>query len=27
MVRRTNRKTNNKFWGCMNFPRCRGTRN
>lgn len=27
MVLRTNRSTNEKFWGCSKFPDCRGTRN
>lgn len=26
MVRRTNRKTGDSFWGCASFPKCRGTR-
>lgn len=26
MVKRTNRKTGDTFWGCMKFPKCRGTR-
>lgn len=26
MVVRTGSKTGRKFWGCVNFPRCRGTR-
>ncbi|URQ71547.1 topoisomerase DNA-binding C4 zinc finger domain-containing protein [SAR86 cluster bacterium] len=25
MVLRRNRRDGNKFWGCSNFPRCRGT--
>ncbi|GGZ60661.1 hypothetical protein GCM10008101_13290 [Lysobacter xinjiangensis] len=25
MARRTNRQTAAAFWGCTNFPRCRGT--
>lgn len=27
MVARTNRKDQSKFWGCSNYPRCKGTRN
>lgn len=27
MVLRTNRATQEKFWGCSKFPNCRGTRN
>ena len=26
MVKRTNRKTGDNFWGCMKFPKCRATR-
>ena len=26
MIIRTNRKTGDTFWGCVNFPKCRGTR-
>lgn len=26
MVRRTNSKTGDGFWGCSSFPKCRGTR-
>ncbi|MGF1456405.1 MAG: NERD domain-containing protein [Alphaproteobacteria bacterium] len=26
MGKRTNRKTGNPFWGCVKFPKCRGTR-
>ncbi|WP_170367822.1 nuclease-related domain-containing protein [Ruegeria arenilitoris] len=26
MVERTNRRTGNAFWGCVEFPKCRGTR-
>lgn len=26
MMKRTNRKTGDAFWGCSNFPKCRGTR-
>ena len=26
MQRRTNRRSNEQFWGCMSYPRCRGTR-
>lgn len=26
MVKRSNRKTGNDFWGCTSFPKCRGTR-
>ena len=26
MVLRTNRKTNEKFWGCCDYPECTGTR-
>lgn len=26
MVKRTNRKTGDTFWGCSEFPKCRGTR-
>lgn len=26
MIKRTNRKTGDTFWGCANFPRCKGTR-
>ena len=25
MLRRTNKTTKSEFWGCVNFPRCRGT--
>ncbi len=25
MVRRTNRRTREQFWGCRNYPQCRGT--
>lgn len=25
MIKRTNRKTGDAFWGCANFPKCRGT--
>lgn len=27
MVPRTNRKDQTKFWGCSQYPRCKGTRN
>jgi hypothetical protein len=27
MVKRKNRKNGSEFWGCPNYPRCRGTRN
>jgi ssDNA-binding Zn-finger/Zn-ribbon topoisomerase 1 len=27
MKPRTNTTTGQKFWGCTEFPRCRGTRN
>lgn len=26
MVNRTNRKTGDAFWGCVGFPKCKGTR-
>ena len=26
MVVRTNNKTQQKFWGCRNFPKCRSTK-
>ena len=26
MVKRTNRKTGDAFWGCTDFPKCKGTR-
>jgi len=26
MIKRTSRKTGDTFWGCANFPKCRGTR-
>lgn len=26
MVPRTNRSEGTKFWGCKNYPKCRGTR-
>lgn len=26
MVKRTNRKTGDTFWGCTSFPKCRGTK-
>lgn len=26
MVSRINRQKNSRFWGCKDFPRCRGTR-
>ncbi len=26
MIKRTNRKTDDTFWGCEKFPKCRGTR-
>lgn len=26
MVIRSNKKDNSKFWGCPNFPKCKGTR-
>jgi len=26
MAKRTNRKTGDVFWGCVNFPKCKGTR-
>lgn len=26
MLRRTNRASGQKFWGCARFPECRGTR-
>jgi len=26
MVRKTARATGRKFWGCLRFPECRGTR-
>jgi hypothetical protein len=26
MAKRANRKTGETFWGCVNFPKCRGTR-
>lgn len=26
MVSRTNSKNNTKFWGCKNYPNCKGTR-
>lgn len=26
MIQRANRKTGDTFWGCANFPKCRGTR-
>lgn len=26
MIERTNRQTGNKFWGCVAYPRCKGTR-
>jgi hypothetical protein len=27
LVKRTNHKNNSEFWGCSNYPECRGTRN
>ena len=27
MVSRQNKQTKQYFWGCADFPRCRGTRN
>lgn len=27
MVSRLNKKNNSRFWGCADFPNCRGTRN
>lgn len=26
MIKRTNRKTGDAFWGCVSFPKCKGTR-
>lgn len=26
MVSRLNRKENSRFWGCKDFPKCKGTR-
>lgn len=26
MVKRTNRQNDSEFYGCINFPTCRGTR-
>ncbi|MBI5654254.1 hypothetical protein HZC53_01170 [Candidatus Uhrbacteria bacterium] len=25
MKRRTNSRTGDQFWGCMSYPRCKGT--
>jgi ssDNA-binding Zn-finger/Zn-ribbon topoisomerase 1 len=27
MVSRANRKTGQRFWGCRDYPTCKGTRN
>ena len=27
MVSRANKATGQRFWGCKNFPKCKGTRN
>ncbi len=27
MVSRANRRDGTRFWGCADYPRCRGTRN
>lgn len=26
MVSRLNKKSNSRFWGCVDFPKCKGTR-